>query len=170
MRGSLGCSSQNLLQNLVLLPVFYFEILFRSPQGLLLLWLWISAWLPKDLVETNAACQNISAWLPKDLVETSAICQNISAWLPKDLVETSAICQNISACLPKDLVETSAICQNISTWLRKDLVETSALCHSISHSSLLNITRSRPVAPVVMAFVNCESLIYFKLNFSETVS
>ena len=152
MRGSLGCSSQNLLQNLVLLPVFYFEILFRSPQGLLLLWLWISAWLPKDLVETNAACQNISAWLPKDLVETSAICQNISAWLPKDLVETSAICQNIS------------------TWLRKDLVETSALCHSISHSSLLNITRSRPVAPVVMAFVNCESLIYFKLNFSETVS
>jgi hypothetical protein len=152
VRGSLGCSSQNLLQNLVLLPVFYFEILFRSPQGLLLLWLWISAWLPKDLVETNAACQNISAWLPKDLVETSAICQNISA------------------CLPKDLVETSAICQNISTWLRKDLVETSALCHSISHSSLLNITRSRPVAPVVMAFVNCESLIYFKLNFSETVS
>ena len=80
------------------------------------------------------------------------------------------ICHNISAWLLKDLVETSALCHNISAWLPKDLDETSAVCQNISHSGLLNITRSRPVAPVLMAFVNFDSLIYFKLNFSATLS
>jgi hypothetical protein len=94
--GSLGWSHQNVLQNLPLLPVFYFEISFTSPPALLLLWLWISAWLPKDLAETSAICHNISAGLRKYLVETSAKYHNISAWLRKDLVETSAVCHNIS--------------------------------------------------------------------------
>lgn len=88
--GSLGCSHQNLLQNLLLLPVFYLEISFTSPPALSLLYLWISAWPPKDLVETSAVCQNIS------------------------------------------------------------------------HSGLLNITRSRPVAPVLMAFVNSDFLFILK--------